>query len=225
MISPKFFLDSLRNVKKPSILLTGGCTASSLYRRWSQESLITKKLENAQLYFGDERCVSLDDPASNYRLVVDELFSGTAPDNLFRIRGEVIDYAGEVYRYASLFPDYFDFMIFSVGEDGHIASLFPNSAALASNEQLEYVNDAPKLPACRFTITPRVIHIAKQVVVMAAGAEKGKVLAQALRNPSNFNELPVRLTIGGTWILDEEATQAFRRHSPENHHDTKIIYA
>ena len=43
--------------------------------------------------------------------------------------------------------------------------------------------------------------------------------------PQDIDELPVRLTIGRTWVLDKDASGAFRQYAPKNHHNTKIIYS
>ena len=61
---------------------------------------------------------------------------------------------------------------------------------------------------------------------MAEGEAKGEVLAKALLDPENINELPVRLTIGNraTWVLDQDANCAFNRALPENSYKTRIIH-
>lgn len=142
-----------------------------------------------------------------------------------RIRGEAESPENEVIRYEALLPDEIDLVLLSVGEDGHIASLFPHSSALMSEANMAYVSDAPKPPSYRISITPRVILNAKHVIVMASGDVKGQVLARAQNSPDDISELPVRVTIGRTWVLDEEAASSFRRYAPKNHHRTKIIYA
>jgi len=112
----------------------------------------------------------------------------------------------------------------SVGEDGHIASLFPYTEQIDSQQKVEPVNNAPKPPKNRITITPRVIQIAREVIVIATGEEKGKVLARALINTKETKELPVRLTIGSTGLLDKEAFTVFKiMHTTEDENNTNII--
>lgn len=142
-----------------------------------------------------------------------------------RIYGESKNPIEEASRYSAILPDTPDLILLSVGEDGHIASLFPDSSALKSAEKMVYVSTSPKPPADRITITPRVIKNAKNVILMAAGKIKGQVLAKALNFPQDISKLPVRLTIGRTWVLDEEAAISFRLEAIENKYKTNIIYA
>jgi 6-phosphogluconolactonase len=209
-----------------NICLTGGRSAEVFYELVEARKFLTKNCSN--FYFGDERCVVSDHPESNYQLVVRSLFPDgvNAECNVYRMHGEVENLESEANRYAELLPESLDLLLLSVGEDGHIASLFPGSTVVEeSQRKVVLVKDAPKLPAERLTITSIVIHAARKVIVMASGAEKGAVLAAALQEPDRIKELPVRLTIGSTWILDPNAAKVFLKKAPENHLNTRIIYA
>jgi len=124
-----------------------------------------------------------------------------------------------------MLPFNIDILLSSVGEDGHVASLFPFDDALYETERLVVPVIAPKSPSCRLTITPKVIKSAKSIFVLAVGEKKGEILGEALNNPHNIFELPVRLTIGSTWILDKSATKSFKAANQNNHHNTRILYA
>jgi len=116
--------------------------------------------------------------------------------------------------------------LLTVGEDGHIASLFPEHSLLSEESRLAItICDAPKPPSARITISPVVIRSAKKTIVMATGAKKGFVLAEALNNPKDISQLPVRLTVGATWVLDQSAAVAFREKKFPNLHGTRIVYA
>lgn len=207
-----------------SICLTGGRSARSLYSYKPTQKIFCKYF--GYFYFGDERCVGQAHPESNYQLAYKTLFLDYPflSDAVYRVHGEAENLLFEAERYAVLLPENLDVLLFSMGEDGHIASLFPGSPALYSDKKVVYIHDAPKLPSKRITITPSVIHAAKQVIVMAAGAEKGRVLAKALEEPDNIAQLPVRLTIGATWVLDRAATNSFKKYTPSNKYSTRIIY-
>ena len=58
-----------------------------------------------------------------------------------------------------------------------------------------------------------------------AKLKKGEILAKALQDPGSISELPVRITIGSTWILDEAATKAFKLSNQHELYNTRIIYA
>jgi len=206
-----------------SVCLTGGRSASVVYKNDAFIDLLNKRFMH--VYFGDERCVPADHPSSNYRLARQTIFLEGIPESMsvHRIDGESCNLNEEAERYASLLPSEFDLIMLSVGEDGHIASLFPGGDLLTeTKKKVAPVLNASKLPSKRITITPPVIVSAKNVIVMAAGREKGKILAQALKDPLVVSELPVRLTIGRTWVLDELAIEGFLQNKPESFFNTRI---
>jgi 6-phosphogluconolactonase len=208
-----------------SIMLTGGHSAEMLYKSWVGNSPFT--FSKSTCYFGDERSVPPGHPDSNYGMTISALFPDGIIENckIERIRGEETDRDIEAGRYSKLLPESVDLLLLSVGTDGHIASLFPHSEALNESERIIVPITGPTPPSKRLTITPRVIKSAKKIVVMAAGNEKGRVLAKALEEPDNIMELPVRLTIGSTWVLDETAARAFQTTNQCNHYNTRMIYA
>ena len=134
------------------------------------------------------------------------------------------DLSNEIERYSKILPDSIDLIILSVGEDGHIASLFPNNFSMKNNFKLMQVLNAPKFPKRRISITPEVIINAKKIILMAEGKIKGKILAKALLDVNNYIALPVRLVLGRTWLLNHEASIYFKLNKKINAYKT-IIYA
>jgi 6-phosphogluconolactonase len=124
---------------------------------------------------------------------------------------ESIDKASEVY--SNLLPDVIDILIFGVGVDGHIASLFPKSSALFETSKLVVPIKKSGLYFARMTITPLVLKRAKKIFLLATGKEKGEALASALFGDGGITELPVRLLSEATWLLDSEATEEIERLS------------
>ena len=100
-----------------------------------------------------------------------------------------------------------------MGTDGHIASLFPHSPVLREDQSKVVPVPGPKPPFERLTITPKVIANARAVFLLVTGAEKGKVLAEALQSAEDFLSLPVRLASGGTFLLDDVAADQLRNNS------------
>ena len=206
-----------------SIVLTGGRSARSLYNFWKEQPSESISL-SAKYFTGDERCVSTTDEESNYKVMKLLFGKNILLKNLIAMRGKTKDPEREAIRYSSLLPDSVDVVLLSVGEDGHIASIFPYSKTFESDMKIHYISDAPKFPSDRLTITPKVLNQAKNIIVFAIGAKKGKILAKGLSDPSNFRELPVRLTIGKTWVFDREAYKAFKETNTSKNMGTKIIY-
>ena len=89
-------------------------------------------MTGVSFYFGDERCVTPDHAESNYGMAMKTLFPQSVPTGcaVFRMEADTADQEAATQRYAYLLPDLIDVLLLGVGEDGHIASLFPNNAAL-----------------------------------------------------------------------------------------------
>ncbi len=187
-----------------NIMMTGGNTANQLYQHWAESSKMP--LDKMHLYFGDERCVPPDHDDSNYAMVKNALFDDVSQSKAFivRMEGETKDRDEAARSYEEKLPEKMDVILFGMGDDGHIASLFPNSPALNSHRTVEAVTGT-KVPFARLTITPKVIANAGFVFLLATGKNKGKVLTKALESIDDFFSMPVRLTINGTWLLDLDA--------------------
>ncbi len=122
--------------------------------------------------------------------------------NIYRMEGERVDLEAAANCYAEALPKCIDVLLLGVGEDGHIASLFPYSAALNENRRRVLPIIGPKVPYQRLTITPPVILQASSIFVLAPGKAKALVLKEAMRMPNNIEALPARLAMGGNWLLD-----------------------
>jgi 6-phosphogluconolactonase len=140
-------------------------------------------------------------------MTMQSLFGAGLPDQcqLFRMEGESSNVSEAARRYQKVLPERIDVLLLSVGEDGHIASLFPNHPALFELSRKVLAVVGPHPPYERLTITPRVIVSSQTVFVFVRGRRKGAVLAEALKDPVDVSSLPVRMTIDGTWIMDHEA--------------------
>ena len=178
---------------------------SRLYRHCLES--LAFPLKGVRFLFGDERCVPPDHAESNYALVMKTLLAKGVPSgcSIVRMEAENPDREAVAKSYEKFIPKNVDVLLLGMGTDGHIASLFPDSPALRSMQRSVVPIIGPKPPYERLTITPRVITRARSVFVMVTGAEKGKVLAEALLSTEDFLSLPVRLASGGTWLLDAEA--------------------
>jgi 6-phosphogluconolactonase len=195
------------------VMLTGGRAAECIYKYWSDTA--TLPLKRIHFLFGDERCVPPDHPDSNYYMVMKTLLAGGIPSDcsIKRMEAENPDREVAAREYEKLIPEKIDILLLGVGEDGHIASLFPDDSALFSEKREVVSVTGPKAPYQRLTITPRVIASAGSVFVLAKGEKKGKILAEALRGSKDFMSLPVCLTLGGTWLLDDEAGRQCLNHN------------
>lgn len=193
------------------IMLTGGNTAARLYERWAKTSALA--MERLQFFFGDERCVAPTHKDSNFDLVMRTLFVNKQPlvGSVSRMEADDPDREAAASRYEQLLPESIDILLLGMGTDGHIASLFPHSDALRSTDRTVLPVRGPNSGHPRLSITGRVVANAAEVFLLATGAEKGQVLAEALSSPRDVISLPVRLALNGTWLLDDAAARELGR--------------
>lgn len=186
-----------------SVMLTGGRSAERLYKAWAELDAF-RQMAGVQFYFGDERCVPSDHPDSNFGMAKRTLFERGVPTGctVFRMEAEASDRVAAALRYEKVLPDRIDMLLLGVGEDGHIASLFPGSAALHELNRRVLPITGPKPPYERMTITPPVIAQAKSIFVLAPGYAKGQILSKALQAAGDFVILPASLVLDATWLLD-----------------------
>ena len=82
-----------------------------------------------------------------------------------------------------------DICLLSVGEDGHVASLFPGYASLDEKLGVIGINDSPKPPSARVTWTYPTINASRQVWLIATGKEKSNAVSQ-LQADADFHDIP-----------------------------------
>lgn len=183
-----------------SLMLTGGSTPEKMY---SALASLEVPWPQISLWFGDERAVGPDDDASNYKMVARTLLHAAGGARCERMRGEAAELEAEAARYAALLPEPISLLLLGVGEDAHVASLFPGHAALHERtREVIVVRDSPKPPPTRLSITPRVIESARAIFVLAAGAGKAAALAAGLAEGS---ALPLALAARAELFLDRAA--------------------
>jgi len=185
-----------------TVMLTGGRSAMQLMLVWAELPDFFQ-LRNIDFFFGDERCVKPIDEESNYHLAMQTLFRFGIPKGCVvqRIKAESSDRDLAAKLYSELLPDCIDLLLLGVGEDGHIASLFPGSAALHEARKVVAVNGS-KSPFERITITPAVIDQSESIVVLASGEEKLAPLLDILNGSVSVEQCPARLVQHATWLID-----------------------
>ncbi len=202
--------------------LSGGETPRALYRLLARQQFAQKvPWRRVHLYWGDERCVPPDDPASNYAMAHDAFIKHVpiAPANVHRMEGErdpeaaALAYENELRALAKLERPagdvpVFDLVLLGLGRDGHTASLFPHSPALDEEERFCVATEAPDGSA-RLTITLPVINSARRVLVLANGSAKAGMVAEVFagfRLPTAVPAQAVAPVKGQLlWLLDEAA--------------------
>jgi 6-phosphogluconolactonase len=201
------------------IALSGGHTPEKLYRSWADRESRTA-WEKVHLFWGDERYVSKDDPASNYRMTQRALVSRVPipAENVHRMPGPedfapseaaAEAYESELRNFFGSAPPVFDLQLQGLGGEGHTASLFPGSAALVEKSRWVRAVEAPVQPPERLTLTPVVLNQGRKTFFLVSGEEKRAIL-HALQTEPDSAESPypaarIRPAGGVVWFLDQAA--------------------
>lgn len=162
-----------------SIVLTGGSAARGIYPLLRQAA---GPWVAWQIYWGDERCLAVDDPERNSHLAASLWLDHVAlsPNRVFPIPAE-LGAVEAARRYDALVRDLptFDLVLLGLGEDGHVASLFPDGdwRLAADGPAALAVLDAPKPPSERVSLSAWRLSRATQVLVVATGSGKRPAIA------------------------------------------------
>jgi 6-phosphogluconolactonase len=156
--------DIITLVKQDAIVIwfSGGSSYDPLYEDM-KNIFIAFPLEVCKrlvFVFLDERIVRLDESESNYKTVYDGFFESLIKSGKY-IHSQILHIDPFINDIAENYSDkvpHIDIALFGVGEDGHIASLFPHHQLLLSKKSSYIeINDSPKPPLRRITISPKMI--------------------------------------------------------------------
>jgi 6-phosphogluconolactonase len=181
-----------------SIVVTGGRSPGAVYDILSAAALDWSKVV---VTLSDERFVDVASPDSNERLVRERLLQGRAARaRLHGLRGSAPtpeEAAAEASAFLAALPP-FDAVMLGMGEDGHIASLFPGNPALAAGLDRAApaciaVPQGEGIPPAqpRLSLSLARLVSSRLVIIVAGGAEKRRVLERAL-DDSDSTPFPVR---------------------------------
>jgi 6-phosphogluconolactonase len=207
-----------------SLVLTGGTIAAAVYRAIrdspARDAVDWSKVD---VWWGDERFVSRDDPDRN-ELQAREALLDALPLDPARVHpmppsdgpdgpdpeAAAARYADELAKAAkpgtAPLP-HFDVVLLGIGEDGHVASVFPEHPVAYETRPCTAVRGSPKPPPVRLTLTLPTINTAEDVWLIAAGSGKASAVKLALSGGG-----PVQVPAAGVqgvertlWLLDRAA--------------------
>lgn len=207
-----------------SVALAGGNTPRRVYELLATDEFKTQiQWRDVHLFFGDERPVTQDHPASNFGMALAALIPHVPipASNVHPIPGEGDSYAnGQLYEkeLKAFFPNAlwprFDLVLLGMGEDGHTASLFPGTAALAERIGWVVANWVEKLGEFRITLTVPAINAAANIIFLVTGEKKAVVLAEIFGKefePARFPAQLIRPQGSLIWMVDAAAGKLLGR--------------
>lgn len=198
------------------VALSGGNTPMKLYEKLAYETLDWSRVH---FFWGDERCVPVDDAGNSYGQAQKVWFDKIGATNIHRIQSDLgpaeaaKEYADTLKGFSEPPLDWprFDLVLLGMGDDGHTASLFPGSPVDVDSPTLAVVANYQDRPANRVTLTQNVINDARNIFILAAGASKAETLKKVLSDTYNPAELPAQRIDPKDgeviWFVDEAAAR------------------
>jgi 6-phosphogluconolactonase len=233
------------------LALSGGSTPKALYELLATEQYVRQLFwDRVHVWWGDERNVPSDHADSNNRMARQALIEKVPipPQNVHRVRTELGAAQAAAHYEAELMFAFglmeideetgailvrgearprFDLILLGLGDDGHTASLFPETEALAVQDGWVVANAVPKLHADRITFTYPLINAADSVLFLVSGAGKAATLKQVLLGDVQPAALPAQgvapITGKLFWMCDAAAA-ARVAEGPGYPQDGEFIY-
>jgi 6-phosphogluconolactonase len=190
------------------LALSGGNTPRAIYQVLALEDCAWRKWI---VTFGDERCVPPDDSQSNYRMASETFLLVTSPGEVLRMKGELDpkeaaeEYDTAIQHLGKRFGDSryrHDLILLGLGEDGHTASLFPDTPALEETQKNVVPNFVPKFKANRLTFTFPLINAARCVAFAVNDKTKQPIIDRVLAGNSGLPSEQVKPVDGEVlWFI------------------------
>lgn len=205
-----------------SLCLSGGDTPVHTYSVLASELRDSVPWEAVDVFWGDERCIPLDRPDHHFTMAWASLLSHVPipPANIHRPGGEAADPAAAATAYEAVLREYFghpdgfpsfDLVLLGMGEDGHVASIFPGSDGWA--ERARWVVDHYVVKrgerVRRLTLTMPVLAAARQVMLLVSGELKASMLSEVLCGEADVPARELNDTANDVhWMVDADAAAA-----------------
>ncbi|MCB0100467.1 MAG: 6-phosphogluconolactonase [Anaerolineales bacterium] len=196
------------------VSLSGGSTPMKLYEKLANETLDWSRVH---FFWGDERCVPVDDPGNTYGSMRRIFFNKIGTTNIHRVESE-LEPASAAQAYAHTLSGFaeapfdfprFDLVLLGMGDDGHTASLFPGSQVEIETSTIVVTAQYQDRPANRVSMTPKVFNQAREIWFLVTGAGKAETLRNVIHGEQNLEMYPAQRIqpINGNlvWMIDEAA--------------------
>jgi len=209
-----------------SVVLSGGNTPLGVYSTLANPEWRSRiDWNKVDLFWGDERFVSPDDPQSNYGSVRARLLNhlpipGESVHPIPTQNGSPEESASQYEKAIRTFFDSgvrreprFHLILLGMGDDGHTASLFPGCFGPDEKTRWVVATYVNRLASWRITMTIPLINQAETIMVMAKGKKKGEILSR-IQDPALSEPYPVArirpLKGELLFLIDEEVASCLR---------------
>lgn len=196
------------------VALSGGNTPRAVYSEMAKRDL---PWEQFQFSFSDERCVPPENEKSNFRMANEALFrpASVPESSILRMRGEIdpLQAADEYQRRLDVLAAkrdeeiyLHDLILLGLGDDGHTASLFPDTDALLETERRVAANYVPKMDSWRLTFTFPLIFAARAVCFLIGANKDPKLIERVFSGDLALPAAQVDQNAKQvTWIIEQKS--------------------
>ena len=200
---------------KASLAIPGGRSPGPILKAMA-EACQTEIVKDLYLYWVDERCVPIAHPDRNDKgMLAFWKEGGELPKHIRSMPAENdnLDEACKTYSQTiedDGFSNGLNIVLLGIGEDGHFASLFPNHAGLEEDAITFKIENSPKPPKKRLSLSLPFIKKSSKIVVLIMGQAKGEMLKKAVAEPGPL--YPVSLLFScdnASFYFDEAAEEAY----------------
>lgn len=206
------------------VALSGGSTPKALFQHLTASPYKEQiEWDKIWLFWGDERNVAPTDKESNYKMAMDAGFSKMPipKRQILRMKAEenieenALAYESQMRSILKGRP--LDLVTLGMGEDGHTASLFPQTEALKAEGRLAVANFVPQKNTWRITLTFEAINSAQNIAIYVIGAGKKHTLVDVFHSELQIERYPIQ-NVGtkdnkALWIIDEAAASELIKDS------------
>jgi len=201
------------------VALSGGSTPKSIFKNLATDPYKEEiDWSKVYLFWSDERSVEPTDHDSNYKMAMDAGMGslGIPKGHIFRMEAETdieekaLEYEKHIHKILGDRP--FDLVMLGMGDDGHTASLFPETEGLNEKGRWCIANFIPDKKTWRMTLTYPCINHAKNIAIYVLGDNKKHMLKKVLKG-KDIKSLPPSGHVGtkdhpALWIADDLASNA-----------------
>ncbi len=201
-----------------TVAISGGKAPVGFYRKLAA-CKSDLPWDKTHIFLVDERFVPFDDAESNYGMIKDKFLNQVKipAENVHPIatgeetpRAAAEQYERDLKMFFQLregeFP-VFDLIMLGIGEDGHTASLFPESSALVENKRLVVETELSTLKYGRISLTLPVINKARKIIFLVAGGNAAGVFKKVIEEKNS--RLPAAMVAPAEgellFMVDKEA--------------------
>lgn len=172
-------MECLKNNNKFTFVLSGGKTVEDIYVYLANNHKYSIDWSKVHFFWLDERCVPITHKESNYKLAYDSLIIKlNNVGSINRMKGEINpnqsakEYNKTLLNFFKKNEICFDFILLGMGEDGHIASLFPNTKELKEKKKIVLNTSKKHTGFYRITLSINIINNSKYNLLLLKGLKK-----------------------------------------------------